>query len=236
MTIVYLVLLFIAPGLTIKEIPERLKIFDKVKTKHNTIYEDLFIIVTESVLLSVVLVLLYNFNHVDTISSIDELFARLAQFDFLWQYSVWMLGFIIVYMVLKNMVVKPVIRAYKEKRLGRKYNLEYLGKKGETVWQHLMYQENAWKKYRVVSIYHYDELIVSGILWGFNSKKEDGKEFDVIYTYEIGKVLQRDAGKPESEKWLGYVEDTYYDSATGLKIEFYDTEILEKHWDEIITL
>lgn len=236
MKAIFLVLLFIAPGLIVKEIPDRLKVFNKIKSKSDTIYEELFVVVAESVMLNTVLVLIFNFNHENTITNIDELIIRLGQFSFLWQYSIWMLGLIVVYVIVKNLIAKPLIHVCKEKRLKQKHNLKYIGKHGETVWQHLMYKKEFWEKYRVVSIYHYGECIVSGVLWGFNSKKENGKEFYIIHTYEIGKVLQRDAGKPESEKWLGYVEDTYYDSATGLKIEFYDTEILEKHWDEIITL
>ena len=235
MEIIYLIIFFIGPGVLVKEISRYFSIVDIDDPHKNTIYENLFVIVVESALLNTFAIIFFNYRSDDKILRIEEFVSELNGFDFLWKYILVLFCLTIVYVFIKKFFVK-IVHKIKSWWLDKKYDLNYGSSNEGTVWQNMMYYENTGKDYKVVSIYHNGEYVVSGMLWGYNSKKRDGKEFRLIRTYEVEKVLERDKKVALEEQWLGYIEKVYYDSGTGLMIKFYRNDELMEHWDEISKL
>lgn len=235
MEIFYLIVLFTGPGILVKEISRYFSVLDMDDPPKNTIYENLFLIVVESALLNVITIILFNCGNSDKILRVEEFISELNVINFLGKYILVLFCLTIVYVFIKKFFGK-IVHKIKSWWLDKKYDLNYGSSNEGTVWQNMMYYENTGKDYKVVSIYHNGEYVVSGMLLGYNSKKRDGKEFRLIRTYEVEKVLERDKKVALEKQWLGYIEKVYYDSGTGLMIKFYRNDELMEHWDEISKL
>lgn len=235
MEIIYLIIFFIGPGIFVKEISRYFSVVERYDPPKNTVYENLFVIVVESALLNTFAIVFFNCINDDKILSAEEFISKPNDFDFLCRYIPILIFLIIVYVFAKKFFGK-VVHKIKSWWLNKKYGLNYGNSNEGTVWQNMIYYENTGKNDKVVSIYHNGEYVISGILWGYNNRRIDGKDFRLIRTQEVEKVLKRDKKTTLEEQWLGYIEKVYYDSDTGLMIKFYRSDELMEHWDEISKL
>lgn len=233
MEIIYLIVLFIVPGLLIKMLSDYFSILDKYEQARNTIYENMFFIVVDSIFINTLTIIAYN-NIVtgDKIANIDILLMKFHNFQFCGRYIIIGLIATVIYVLIKRVLVFA-IHKLKNSYLKHKYGLIYQNNHESAVWQNIMHYDATGNDEKIVSIYHYGEYVVSGILWGYNSKKNEGKEFRLIRTDEIERVINSDKTKDPSERLLNYVDKVYYDSETGLMIKFYNKDVILKHWDEI---
>ena len=236
MEVIYIILLFVAPGVAIKYIDEATKLRNKTKKKKDNIYENMFLICCLSVIVTLSSLTIINigslFLEYNPIATIDELFKRMNNIGFLLAYLV-----ITIAMTLANwrlyVWLNKCMKKKKAAKVREEYGLEMKHEDHKTIWEGVFLKKEENEKGQIVSIFKDGAYITSGILDGRNTEDDEPKEFEIVRTCEIERILRADREKTEKDKRLHYIEKEYLDTETGFLFKFYKADHIFEHWDEI---
>ena len=220
METIFILLLFVAPGMLIQEV--RGLVEEKPIIKQS-VHEYLFMIVVDSIVtVTVTLLLLYWIGHWE-ITTIEELVSTLIQLDRLAVFSVAGIIVAIFWCIIKKTKVEPGILYLTNRFLKRTQQIEHTAE--STVWDHLLNKEGIRNTWQVVSIYKDGDYISSGMLTVHNRAQNEEKE---ILLEHSRKVEQMKQAHPEwFEDWYDY-----YNVTSGLRVVFYRQKTIEEHWNE----
>lgn len=237
MEIVFLILMFLAPGLLIKKYDEYKSIREKKAPESSTIYETLFTTCTLSVIVTTVTCLVQNSilccMSKEVTMSIDRLMERMLRFDFLGAY----IGICAIVTVIAYRLYKKIlnwVRGRQIEKAEKDYGLIPMNSDQRTVWENFFLNKERNLKSVVVSIYKDGNYVISGYLEGRNLSLNERKEFELMRVTEVEKILEHDKDKPPELKVLNYIEDSYFDMETGTLFNFYNSDYINEHWEEIM--
>ena len=237
MEIIYIVLIFIVPGMIIKrrsELAEKREVKEKERA---TIYDNLFDVCILSVIASGFTILILNvfcdYLSIGKVLSMEYLFWMLGVFDYLLKYLFVLAAVMFVeYWGYKLYINKR--KGQKAKSWNEKFGLVAINEDHRSVWEEFFLNKERNSKLQVVSIYKDGNYITSGCLQGRNVSVNERKEFEIARSTEIEKILSRDKKLPPQSQALNYINDSYFDMDTGVLIQFYDSDYVYEHWDEIM--
>lgn len=238
MEIVYLVLMFLGPGLAINEYERRLRAIDKRAGRSSTIYEQLFGICAHSVVVTFFTIVATAAIHQALGAYFPStLSGLLSGLDDLKQLATYFLLSSIVtvtwYQVYKKAIYVALFNLYKKKLKDEKgILLENINE--PTVWENIFFTRKENEKRKIVSIFKDGNYVTSGELAGWNTGIDERRELRIFNSHVIEDVLAMDKTKEDvSERLLYNVEYEYYDVENGTLIRFYDPEKLDEHWNEL---
>lgn len=236
MEVIFLILIFIAPGLAIKLLGEALSKRERQDKPRNTVYENLFTVGSLSVFATIITCGILNAyrkkKKLDLITSISMLVESMDRFDFLLSYGVILIG-VTILVGLFYKLLSYFWDCLKRYRMKENYGLSPMSPDGRSVWEETFLNSEKNSAPRIVSIFMGGNYITSGYLNGWNFASYERKEFEVVRSQEIEKILKDDKDKKPAEKLLSYIEEEYFDMETGILIRFYDSSYVNEHWEEI---
>lgn len=228
MEILYLILLFLAPGLFVKVCTNVFSLIERKKNKKETVYEQLFGVVVNSLVISSVQILIYNLVYKyqfksNSVETLTGLFGKFDNFIFLIIYVFVCLLLSFLYMLLLEKCIKKRFYNF-ESNKAEKLGLKFMNDNKGTVWQAMMYKkeiiDGVPRQNTIVAIYHHDAYVTAGVINGFNTKEEEGNEFKLIRVQEIDRIMREDEEKCYEDK-IGYPQFEFYNTDTGLRIRFF---------------
>ena len=243
MNVVFMILLFIAPGLAINTYKKYFNRYEGSSEERN-VYEQMFSAVAHSGCVTAWTVAFvcsgtYALRHLFRINCMfPETITGLAG---------WLDSYIhlLIYIGVSAAVTVAWYNVY-ERKLGRYIKnmradknererglLPYDGENDLTVWENIFMTKESNEKRKIVSIYKDGSYITSGEVGGWNTGKAEKRELRLLNTRTIEEVLEHDKMKPVELRLLYNVDFEYVDTETGLMIRFYDPEKIEEHWDEL---
>ena len=236
MEIIFIVLIFIVPGIVIKRASEEFEKREIKEKERATTYESLFDICVLSIIASGITILILNFNYnrlvIERAATFEELFRNLGNFNYLIKYiAVLTFVALVEFFLFKKYLKKK--RNWNASNWKEDFGLTPMSEDHGTVWEELFLNKERNLKTQIVSIYKDGNYITSGCLQGRNVDPNEGKEFELLRTTEVEAILNRDKELPPGQKALNYIKDSYFDMETGVLIIFYDSDYAIEHWDEI---
>lgn len=217
METLYLVMMFIAPGLIGRGLRDS---FNKERRRYDNIYDYLFQIVIDSILVNGVTLIAMN-QFVARCSNVNELTLALQDFTTLAKYIVIMMITTLLWSALKYTKVLKGYTWIRNKILRIKDYKEY--SIHTTVWDNLINEERLKGTWLVVSVYRDEKYVVSGMMTQNTSTNGDVFEMALEYTKEVEDLKNTN---PELFK----VEQEYYNTDTGLRVVFYKQDVINEHW------
>ena len=236
MEIVYLLLLFLGPGLAIDIYKRRFMVINTTKTK-GTIYEQLFEDVAHSTIITTITIGVVAFIHFLVGSKfppdIGTFIAELSEFKQLVAYIiVCVIVTILWYKVYENFFYPKFLEKH-EQNVQEKRGLIYTNNLGLSVWQSIFFTKEENNTRKIVSIFKDGNYITSGEITNWNMGFDEKRELRIFNSHIIEAVLKADKEKEIPEKLLYNVEKEYYDVENGTLIRFYDPRKIDEHWDEL---
>lgn len=233
MELIYIVLIFIVPGLLVKKYDEYKILMSRSDVKKNTIYEELFNIVAWSILVSgLTLAIVKLFGIYAAALYISELIASFNNIYFLIVWSAIATGVTIVLKIFYEKFVKNIFFNIRNKHSEDLSGVKELGQNNETVWERIFFNKEVNQR-MFASIYKDGNYITSGMIDGWNAGKNEKRELRIIRSTELERIKAEDKERTQEEKWLKYTEFEYFDPDTGVLIKFYDQDELMRHWDKL---
>lgn len=236
MKIIYLILLFLAPGLIINAITD-IKAGKHNSKQKNTIYEQLLTVVIYSVIVSTISILLMSaishfFNLFDSNTSLAGFIKSLDYMPKLLTYLVIMVAICFVTEFVLQRFIMPKLFEFRNDKLNKAYGVRQAQIGDPTVWEDILLDKERGENTNIVVIYQGNERITAGFLTSWNSSSSDPKEIELTRTQEISKIIQLDINKPRNERWLKDIEKEYFDLEHNIRIEFYDNKKVIEHWED----
>lgn len=219
METVYLIALFIAPGLIGRGLRDS---FNKERRGYDNVYDYLLQIVIDSILVNGLTLLAMN-RFVMRCSTVNELTLALQDFTILAKYIFFMLITTLLWTALKYTKVLKGYVWIKNRILKTKDCKEH--SIHTTVWDDLVNGKSLKGTWLVASIYRDEKYIVSGMI--MRSTSTNGEVFELAIEY-IEEVEKLKMDSPE----LFEIEQEYYNTDTGLRVVFYKQDVIEEHWPE----
>lgn len=242
MKIIFVVLLFIVPGLILKAIKEFIAISNN-KTSKGTIYEQMFSIVLHSSIVSSIVLLIINIIYYilgfNIITAISILFNKLDNLGFLLFYSISMIIITLLWHKLFYEVIYIIVMKKINKILAKKYGIEKNIEIERTVLQDILYidtsqyEDPSQRPPMIVAIYKDDKLVTAGELKEWNGGLEEPFEWKLINTCEILQILKEDNDRNYEDKWLQYIQFEYYNIEYDILVKFYKPDKACEHWPEL---
>lgn len=239
MEIIFIVLIFIGPGVSIKAYQNYMSVLSDKNNSKKTLYEQMFTIVANSIItmlfsigcINITILILFGKSNV--ITSLSGLIALLDKLTFTVPYIMINAIMGLLWVKIYEGYIAQYIHNVRNKILTQKYGVKSISKEEPTVWEDIFFNPKITEEWMIVSIFKDGDYITSGRIAGYNEGKTDINELEIRNVYEVEKVLAMDKEKKDAKKWLGYVDFEYFNAETGLQIKFYDVEQIKKHWDEI---
>ncbi|QIB68583.1 hypothetical protein Ami103574_04270 [Aminipila butyrica] len=219
----YNILIFIAPGLLVKELHGY---FVKGKVFKQPAYEYIFEIVVDSLIVlffSVVVINYFNKENLSTVESITTYFNDIFNIA---SFIGIAFPIAVIWCILKYKVIIPSFLKTKNfmfTKLG--FTFVHTGK--PSTWDSMMEYQDINNTWQVVSVYNHNNYITSGMIEERISSNAAEFELALEYKQDTEKLM-----KEYPEKFRVWHE--YYNINTGLRVLFYNQELLQEHWDKMI--
>lgn len=220
MEIVYIVILFMAPGMIVKELTNY---FVKERRISEPVYSYLFDVVFDSFVVGVVCVIIAKKLFKADISTLNDLPRYLQNFETIVQYIATMVTLSIIWCLVKHNVVLNLMLWVKNKILGKTQHTNHT--RHTTTWDGLMAEKGIDDTWLVVSVFKDEQYVTSGMIASHSSTNAENFELKLEHKQKVEKLKQE---HPE----LFNVFYEYYNTSTGLRIIFYDQELIEEHWQK----
>lgn len=232
METIYLVIIFLVPGLMHKSIKTALDIKVKKESK-GTIYEQLYYIVINSIVVSTASVfMMKKLNWIGTLpQDLDELILEMKNFEFLGKFVVIATVTTLIWYVLCEKILKKISFYVKNKYYQKKYYLEFASQSGRTTWEEIIISQEKNNKKPLIAIYEGTELITAGFLDMFDRGDFSKTGIDLARTRKVMRLLKEDKEKEDADKLFGKILHEYVDMESGKRIIFFDNEKVYQHWD-----
>jgi hypothetical protein len=232
MITIYLTITFIVPGLTYKAIAQALTL-TVPKEKKGTVYEQLFYIVANSIVISSISTMVLKlFGAIEELpETLEGLMNELNNLEYAVKFIAAMVIICALWFAFVEFFVKKISTWVKNLYFKSRYNVTLASSDGNTTWEEIMLSQKKTKRKPLVAIFNGDDLVQAGFIDTF----EQGVEPTVMTLAreeKVKRLLMADGNKNEDEKLFDKVEKTYYDLRSGKKIVFYDSEKVYEHWDK----
>ena len=231
MDTIILILLFLAPGMTIMRALEIKAKREKKRRIETTIYEQLFTVCVLSIFATGITCAIINIlriiKKVSVIATVDEMTEKLNTFNFLIEF----LFVMTIATAIVGWAYSKILKCYteaKNKSIEKQFNLSPLGEDNPTVWEDIFLNVEKNSNPRIASIYKDGQYITSGYIDGWNLASNERKEFIIRRSTEIEKIMKL------TDTPLDYIDEEYFDMETGVLVKFWRSEIVNKHWDDIM--
>lgn len=227
MKTIYLILLFLAPGLLVRFVEDATSTSGGRISKKGTVYEQLTVIVADSIIITAIQIGAINLCHFLTdktyLHKLSTLFDKFDDLTFLGFYILLCIVVSILHILFIKRFARWLTYSYRVKKYGKK-DLKPLDKEGNTIWQKIIYDTHIIKDIpredTIAVIYNHAEYVTAGVINGMNSSKEEGLDLRLIRVAEIEEIIEDDMRKPYRER-IGKPVFEYYSIDTGLRIRFY---------------
>lgn len=227
MEIVYLILLFMVPGLLLKVLNDSIKLQIGRKDKKGTLYESLFGIVGVSVFVSglalTFLVFIMDYN----IKNMPALISELDNFKFLLKYLSIDIAICLFLFILGKMIKgenkDKIIVFIKNTCLRKQTNFKIASSRYDS-WGHILTVYNDEKYGIVISMHVENEMTDAGFLSVFDEGAFDEIGMVLEYREEVMEVLNSESYLKEGE----FVE--YVSSKVDTVFRVHESKIVYEHW------
>ena len=218
METVYIILLFVAPGMIVRELTYY---FVKERRLKDTVYAYLFDIVVDSFVINGT-VIAYIMNKNPELNNFTDLMEYLSIFKNLGVYIICLTIVSIIWCILRNFLVKRA--ALRIKNILLKADNKPIHTLHTNVWDDLTSDKNFNDSWKVVSLYKDEKYLTSGMI--NTMVTTNAPEFEIMLdrvteTKEMMKVY------PEIFK----IDYEYYNVTTGFRVIVYKQEDIEERWD-----
>lgn len=214
---IYTILLFLAPGLFVKEVREYIV---KEKRIKQPIYQYLFEIVVDSVIIVYITIhVLYRLFGIN-LFEVDDLVNSLNNLNSIAIFIAFALIIAFIWYFIKYYLVKPLFLILKNLLLKSEY-VRHTGK--PCVWDSMMSDPDLKDSWLVISIFRDDKYVTSGMIAIRSSTNSDELEFALEHKEEVERLK-------EVHKEIFTVWYEYYNITSGLRIIFYEQKKIQEHW------
>lgn len=226
---IWMVILFLAPGLMFHAIDR--KIFMRDIGKHET-YDYMFNIVAHSLLISSICLLLmkfliYMFDIECQMKTLLDIGNMMNSLPFIAVYAVTAVLVTITYWYYYHRLIKPAFQKVFAHLTKDQTGNAYTGY--ENVYDGIFSNKEYTEHLMPVTILQNGVEITSGTLSSYNTSDQHKREFKIEYQAEIQEILTQDEKASDDEKVLR-VDFEYFDLESGTLFRFYGPEKLEKYW------
>lgn len=219
METIYLVLLFIVPGILVREIRLYMK---KERTIEKPSYEYLFEIVLDSIIVDTVTVTILHVAAGWNVETIGELIETLMKFKNLFPFTAVIIAISIIWYEAKFKLVKPGILKAKNRLLLPTEHTQHVEM---DIWDILLKEEGICDTWCVVSVYKDDKYVMSGMLEKYGNPGNKYEEIALIHAEKVEEL------KEKHPEWFTDWHD-YYNITTGIRVKFYEQSKIQEHWGE----
>lgn len=233
---VFIILLFVAPGLILNVYNKKMKIIATKENSGATVYEQLSEVVIHSIIITAMTIIVYRkwcgFADIMPPKGFKELISELDSFAMLAAYMGICIAITIIWMVIYHFVRKPIF-ALRKYMIEKESGIEIADINELTVWENIFLSKESNEKRKIISIYHNGEFVTAGESYGVNTGKSEKHELRILNSDTICELFKEDKEKGDAEKLFRNIEFEYFDAETGLLIKFHNPEKLEKHWEKL---
>nr|DAJ90251.1 MAG TPA: hypothetical protein [Bacteriophage sp.] len=216
MEIIYLVAIFIAPGMICRSLRNY---FVKEKHRYENVYDYLFDIVIDSIVVNCICVTVLNLFKAE-LQNLNQFVEYITIFRNSIRYILIVLLFSIIWTVSRKYILKCMLFV-KNKIIEQSSGITH--DDHTTAWDALMAEEKFKDSWKVVSLYKDEHYITSGFVEGYTSTNSEEFEIVLQLTKETEERLKN---APE----IFYTENDYYNVKTGLRVIIYDPKKIQEHW------
>lgn len=233
METVYLIIIFIVPGLMHNAIKQSLNVNAK-REKKGTVYEQLFYIVANSVLISTAtIVTMKKFAMIETIpTTFEELLANMNNLDYVKDFAICGMLLTALWYVISEEVLKRGLFWLKNKYFLARYNVEFTSPYERSVWEEIMLSQKKDGRKPLVAIYDAEKFVTAGFLDVFDQGDFNSVGMKLARTKKTTRLFQDDGTKLPENKLFGKIEEEYYDPRSGRRVVFFNSEKVYEHWDD----
>lgn len=222
MEMLFVVLLFLGPGLIIRAFDNYLY---QRRAYDQNLYDYLFNIVWHGLMVFIPSVLILNAVSDFQIETFSEIVESMNSTKTALIYGLIAIVVCIIWWIIFDKCVRKLMLKLKNKCLPRIIGATHLP--FENVYTQIFHDPDNDGRLIPVSIYKDGVRVVSGILVSWNSPNCSQMEFKLEYTLEIEDIVQNN---PEI---LDYVRHVYYEPQSNTLIKFHNRKALEEHWAEL---
>ena len=237
METIYLIIVFIVPGMMHKEIKHALRIEPKKKME-GTQYEQLFYVVINSIVITAAsLVAMKLFRLIETLpKNLDEIIINIKDFAFLGRYAATMVVITLLWYIISEVVLKKIWHKLKNWYFQKRFNSYFASERPRTVWEEtvasVILSQKEKNRKPLIAIYDGKELITAGFLDMFNQGEFSNIGINLTRTRKVMRLLDADDKKADSDKLFGKILQEYYDVKSGKRIVFFDNKKIYEHWGD----
>jgi hypothetical protein len=238
---IYTSVMFLGPGLIIEAITKYRDAYREEKTKRGA-YQSIFEIVANSAIVFIAAMALFNlvsaipWTPIAHIVTLEKFAEALNHIPFLVLYLAVIVALCFLWMLilenLKSKIFWKLRNVYMHRKVGAK--VTYDG----TVWEEIFFpkiENGEDRPWLVVSIFKDGSYIVSGIIDKYPSGNDKRREYAILHSDVVERVLRDERDKPEEGRILWPVYKDYFDQDSGVSIKFYSysesrlVKEIEKH-------
>lgn len=230
MNVVFMILLFIAPGLMHEALKESLRLTGS-RAGGTNIYKQLFYVVLKSVVISGVSIsMLMCTGMIPMVSSFQELLREMDAIDITVKITAGIIiATVACYNIYNRLIGKAVFRL-KKMFFRRAYNVEPNGDENYTVWEEITLSQPKNDRMPLITIHRDDVFITAGLIENFDQGAFSVSQLRLTGELETLDLMEKD--KRGEADIFSKLEVTFVDVKTGYIIRFYDSKKLYEHWPE----
>lgn len=233
MNIVFLILLFLAPGLIAQAINDFLEL-KKRKHDNKNVYEQLVGVVVNSSIVSTISLWICNFFNIINATNFDDLFNEISEYRAFCLIVMIIVAVTIVWTLILRAGIFRFIKWLRNKYYLSKFYVTTTDNEDCTVWEDIMLSQPHNDKEPLVIIKKVsDGTVVSG---GFINEFSESDPLEIKFD-ESESVLElyAEEEKSDSKRYFGEILYSYYYTNGNIIITFYNSKLIYEHWDEIIS-
>lgn len=210
---IYLIVLFIVPGMIVKTIYNTI---EKPKRQRVPFYEYLVEVVIDSIIVTLPAILIMKIHNLQLLS------YKISDVNFLLRFLLLILLLSCIWYFIKyNAVLVIIYKIINWKKKDDNFKYE----DSRTVWEKFIGNKTLLRTWFVISIFRDNNYVVTGMMDSANCPEVEEFEFHLTHTTKCQELLEND---PDAF----VVVDEFYNINHSLRIKFYDDEKIQKHWHE----
>jgi hypothetical protein len=226
MEIVFISIMFLAPGLLIDTLDERLHRYKK-PIKKRTAYHVLFAIIANSVIVFGVTMVLINLAamflnlSLNPIVSLSELIKELDRFQILVPYVILMVIVSLLWLLVLNTVGKKAFNKIVNKYLFKEASVI---ENEQSIWEEIFFPKlgnDEKRNWIIASFYKDGKHLVSGYMARHSGDDRERHDYQILHSDVIESILERESETPIGKRIIGPVYMDYLDHESGILIRLY---------------
>ncbi len=230
MNVVFMILLFIAPGLMYEALKESLRLTGSRAGGAN-IYKQLFYVVLKSVVISGVSIsMLVYIGMIPMVHSFQGLLREMDVISVALKITAGITIVTVACYCIYNRLIGKAVFWLKKIYFHKKYNVEPNSEEDHTVWEEITLSQPKNDRKPLITLYRDDMFITAGLIDDFDRGAFSVTQLRLIGELETLELMEKD--KRGEVDIFSELEATFIDVKTGYVIRFYDSKKLYEHWPE----